>query len=223
MDKRGKGAVGIVSVVILLLLFLLVFWIFATTELAAAQTRILHWNYFSHVLMVIVGVGCVVVTRKSFQSYGFTVRKRDGSSQVKLLFLALIPVLLLAAIALARDSSLILTTVIFQFFFAGFGEEILFRGYIQSRLNEYFARPWRLMGADFGPGLLITSALFGVVHALNPFNPIAGKYGLDVLWGVVSTFIGFLFGFVREKTGNVLSPSLAHGLVNLGQVIPLLF
>jgi hypothetical protein len=40
--------------------------------------------------------------------------------------------------------------LVFQFFFAGFGEEILFRGYMQSRLNEDFGRPWRLRGVSFG-------------------------------------------------------------------------
>jgi membrane protease YdiL (CAAX protease family) len=40
---------------------------------------------------------------------------------------------------------------------------------------------------------------------------------------VASGFFGLVFGFVREKTGTVLSASLAHGLVDLGQVVPLLF
>jgi len=33
---------------------------------------------------------------------------------------------------------IIASTVIFQFFFAGFGEEILFRGNMQINLNEDF-------------------------------------------------------------------------------------
>jgi membrane protease YdiL (CAAX protease family) len=75
----------------------------------------------------------------------------------------------------------------------------------------------------FGPGLLITSALFGVFHILNPFNPLMGRFELDLLWGISSFFGGLLFGFLREKTGTVLSASLGHGLLDLGQVIPLLF
>ena len=69
---------------------------------------------------------------------------------------------------------IIASTVIFQFFFAGFGEEILFRGYMQTKLNEDFGRPWSLKGINFGPGLLIAAALFGVLHLMNPFNPLMG-------------------------------------------------
>lgn len=115
------------------------------------------------------------------------------------------------------------STIIFMFYFACFGEEILFRGYFQSRLNEDFGRPWRINGVSFGPGLLITSALFAVLHVLNPFNPLVRRFELDLLWGLSSFFFGLLFGFVREKTGTVLSASLGHGLLDLGQVIPLLF
>lgn len=117
----------------------------------------------------------------------------------------------------------IASAIVFQFYLAGFGEEILFRGYFQSRLNQDFGRPWTIKGVSFGPGLLIASALFGVLHILNPFNPLMGKFELDLLWGISSFFGGLLFGFLREKTGIVLSASLGHGLLDLGQVIPLLF
>jgi len=137
------------------------------------------------------------------------------------------PILLIPAIIVVVlgvvGFEVVASTIIFMFYFAGFGEEILFRGYFQSRLNEDFGRPWRTKGVSFGPGLLITSALFAVLHVLNPFNPLAGEFELDLLWGLSSFFFGLLFGFVREKTGTVLSASVGHGLLDLGQVIPLLF
>jgi membrane protease YdiL (CAAX protease family) len=43
--------------------------------------------------------------------------------------------------------------------FVGFGEEILFRGYIQSQLNEAFGRPYRFFETPFGWGGLITAPL----------------------------------------------------------------
>jgi uncharacterized protein len=148
--------------------------------------------------------------------------KMTGSSNKGMVVLALLPLFSLTTIAGSNNYGLIASTVIFQFFFAGFGEEIMFRGYMQSRLNEGFGYPWKFAGVKFGPGLLITSMLFGVLHLLNPFNPLQGQYTFAIWSGISSTFAGFLFGFIKEKTGDVLAPSIAHGLVDLGQVVPLL-
>jgi membrane protease YdiL (CAAX protease family) len=157
----------------------------------------------------------------------FVSRKKDApekteSSNKGRAIITLAPVFFITAIAGSINYGLIASTVIFQFFFAGFGEEIMFRGYMQSRLNEGFGYPWKFAGVKFGTGLLITSILFGVLHLLNPFNPLQGQYGLAIWSGISSMVAGFLFGFIREKTGNVLAPSIAHGLVDLGQVVPLL-
>jgi membrane protease YdiL (CAAX protease family) len=137
-------------------------------------------------------------------------------------FMVAVPYAIISANALS-GWRMIASTAIFQLFFVGFGEEILFRGYMQTRLNEDFGKPWRFMDESFGPGLLISSALFGILHLFNTFNPFTGSYDLAVWWAINSSFAGLLFGFVREKTGTVLSPSLAHGLIDLGQIAPLLF
>jgi membrane protease YdiL (CAAX protease family) len=150
------------------------------------------------------------------------VNEKTKSSNKGMAVPAFAPVFLVTAIVGSINYGLIASTVIFQFFFAGFGEEIMFRGYMQSRLNEGFGYPWKFAGVKFGPGLLITSILFGVLHLLNPFNPLQGQYGLAIWSGLSSMVAGFLFGFIREKTGNVLAPSIAHGLVDLGQVVPIL-
>jgi len=108
----------------------------------------------------------------------------------------------------------LISTVIWQFIFSGFGEEIYWRGYIQSSLNHGFGRPWKVASVQFGWGLIIASLLFGISHMLNPWNPLVGKYQLDVWWGVWTIFSGLFFGILREKTGTILAPALTHGLVD---------
>jgi membrane protease YdiL (CAAX protease family) len=274
MKIKGLGLVLAVFIV-----FLAICWAFETTGLAATQRQYLHWNYFSHVVMIILALGTMAVGKRDFHSYGFTLKRWRSDLSIAVICVVsaagYIPSLISPAIAgnrlintlfvvaavllalwlvlnqkekgTAKESGLrifwlvlsvpviiaivlgiagfgiIGSTIVFQFYFAGFGEEILFRGYFQSRLNEDFGRPWRIKGVSFGPGLLITSALFGVLHMLNPFNPLTGQFELDLSWGISSFFSGLLFGLLREKTGTVLSASVGHGLLDLGQVIPLLF
>ncbi len=101
---------------------------------------------------------------------------------------------------------------IYFLFFVGFGEEMLFRGYFQSRLNSVLGRPLRFFGVNWGWGVIITSLLFGLAHIFNGFNPFLGKFSLAWPWGFWTVFSGLAFGFLREKTGSIVAPAILHGL-----------
>ncbi len=87
-------------------------------------------------------------------------------------------------------------------------EEFFYRGYMQSRLNQVFDRRWRFLGVPFGWSLFITAVLFAAGHSL-----------VVVRWWHFSIFFpALVFGWVREKTGNVLASALFHGLCNIVMV-----
>lgn len=119
-----------------------------------------------------------------------------------------------------RPLSNVLLSVVWLFFGAGLGEEVFFRGYIQSRVNEAFGRPLTLLGVRFGPGLLVSSLLFGLIHALNTVDYFGGRYDFAWLWLVVNFFCGLFFGVLRERTGSVLPGAIVHGLDDVLAQIP---
>ncbi len=116
------------------------------------------------------------------------------------------------ALASGKLNLVIVSTVIWQFVFSGFGEEFIYRGYIQSRLNQAFGRPVYLFGIQFGAGLVIASLLFGLLHVIDSYDPTLGFSSLawGALWG--NLLAGLFFGVIREKTGSILAPAIAHGL-----------
>ncbi len=69
-----------------------------------------------------------------------------------------------------------------------------------------------LLGIPFGVGLIVSSLLFGLLHVLNTFDPAIGLSSLE--WGLLigNAVAGLFFGFIREKTGTLLAPGIAHGL-----------
>lgn len=71
------------------------------------------------------------------------------------------------------------------------GEELFFRGYI-----------YRFVDVRWGPtlALWITSPWFGIMHGV--------EYALPL------TLMGFLFGYLRQRTGGLAAPILAHMLHN---------
>lgn len=132
------------------------------------------------------------------------------SNVITAILLLLFPIAL--ALLMRKLSLLIFSTVVWQFFFSGFGEEFVWRGYVQSRLNQAFGRPMRMFGVQFGVGLIIASLLFGLLHAFNTYDPAIGLASFSWGWALFTTFGGLFFGILREKTGTLVAPGIAHGL-----------
>lgn len=141
---------------------------------------------------------------------------------VVMILLLLFPILLAAV--MRKLFLMVILTVLWQFFFSGFGEEFVFRGYVQTRLNQAFGRPYHLFGIQFGVSLLITSFLFGLFHAFNTFDAQIGFHSLSWGWALFTVFSGLLFGILRERTHSLLAPGLAHGLPDaVGEALRILF
>ena len=83
-------------------------------------------------------------------------------------------------------------------------EEVFYRGYMQSRLNEAFPSGVRVLAARLGVGWIYTAVLFALGHYLIDFR-------LDTL---ATFFPGLLFGWLRERTGSVAAPTIFHALCN---------
>lgn len=126
-----------------------------------------------------------------------------------------LPVLLLISFFLLpgeRETARAVSAVLFYALLLGPGEEILFRGYIQSRLNQVYGRRWRCRGVSVGWGLPITAALFGLFHLLNLPELFAGNLAPDWRGGLTSAAWGLFFGYLREWSGSIVAPALVHGL-----------
>lgn len=115
-----------------------------------------------------------------------------------------------AAALISTKLESVIVAVIYFYLFVALSEEILFRGYIQSRLNSVFGRPKCFLGVSWGWGLIISSVFFGFWHLGWKSGTLEWPH---VLW---TMFAGLIFGFVREKSESVIAPALLHGIMNYG-------
>ena len=84
-------------------------------------------------------------------------------------------------------------------------EEAFYRGYLQSSLDEVWQPRLRVLGAELGPGLLVSSALFAAGHLCTEPNPAR----------LVVFFPSLVFGWLRARTRGVGAGILFHALCNL--------
>lgn len=78
---------------------------------------------------------------------------------------------------------------------AGLGEEMLFRGIVQTAVSEWIAGPW-------GPwiGLLAAAVIFGLLHTIT------------LTYALLAGLIGLYLGWLWMATDNLLVPVIVHGL-----------
>ncbi|MGI8603751.1 MAG: CPBP family intramembrane glutamic endopeptidase [Verrucomicrobiales bacterium] len=119
-----------------------------------------------------------------------------------------------------RDAGNALLTVLWCFIGAGIGEEMFFRGYVQSRVNESCGRPWHLLGVRFGWGLIVSSLLFGWIHALNTVDYFHGRFTFAWPYAIETCVVGLFYGVLREKTGSLVAGIAVHGLVDIWARVP---
>ncbi len=107
-----------------------------------------------------------------------------------------------AAVFIAENPELIVLGVLFMLFVVGPCEEILFRGVIQNRLRE------RLSAV---PAIVIASVIFAGAHVLA----LAGQDPVGIAMTLTILFVpGLALGAIYEYTGNIVIPSIFHGVHN---------
>ena len=236
----------------------------ASSPIEEWQMQLANRSFAEYALMIALPLLCLLVSRRSLASYGFSLQNLRYHLDVTMT--ALIPVaaasvayplvnskewdgaLILMAIngvlllvvawllhrkpTLGGESALAgvalvglsgglaakatvgnaVSALVFYVFFLGLGEELLFRGYIQSRLNIAFGRPFTFSGVHWGWGALIASALFGLMHVINLGGLASAQWHLTPWWALWTFASGLVLAFVREKTGSIVAPAILHGL-----------
>jgi membrane protease YdiL (CAAX protease family) len=108
-----------------------------------------------------------------------------------------------------------LQTVIFVWIYASAAEEIFTRGLLQGYLS-----PLGRYGINLSKRLrlslpvLFSGLYFGLMHIVA-----IDKMGPPVI--LLTTFLGIVAGYYREKTGSLMPAIIIHALFNIGGTLPM--
>lgn len=106
-------------------------------------------------------------------------------------------------------------------FFVSLPEEFFYRGYLQTRIGQYFAARRLARGESearrrwlgISPANLVTSALFALGHVLIPVG------GALLISRAAVFFPSLAFGWLRERTDSIVAPVIYHGACNMMVVL----
>ncbi len=196
--------------------FKLSIWAYAVTGPAGITFLIidlLGWSfqdwYGSITLAVVYSVALYFVPKVTKK---LPTRHPENNPNSRLRTFAGLSLLTVVSTYFIYDYVPVLSKVLYFIFIVGLGEELLFRGYLQSSFNRYFGKPFSIGNVRFGWGLIIASILFGLTHSLLVVPPLWP-------WALFTFVLGLILGYIREKDGSILSAVLLHALLDMPLVI----
>ncbi len=84
-------------------------------------------------------------------------------------------------------------------------EELFFRGFLLGMLERKFPPKRRILGGGVGLALVISAAMFALIHLPKDGDPRA----------LATFFPGLLFGWMRSATGSIMASTLTHAGSNI--------
>jgi membrane protease YdiL (CAAX protease family) len=107
----------------------------------------------------------------------------------------------------------IVTTLVFQSFFPGFGEEILFRGLFLSLLAAFVFPNCREKRRSRVGVVVVSSLYFALAHIYFMFNPLRLTH-IDAVQLLTAFVCGAFYAEATLRTKSLLAPFLAHNFSN---------
>ncbi len=179
------------------------------------------YGWHSKLVMIALALAGILAHGKP-KEYGLIPRNFRESLKWSTYILALFltPSALLTALYPSPLKGILINLAWF-YIFVGLAEELFFRGYIQSRLNEVFTKKYEsFLGirAEWTQGTLITAVFFfGLLHLIISSNPLTGTFRIglsELLITASAIFLGLVFGVIRERVGCVYVPAALHGSID---------
>lgn len=163
---------------------------------------------FLYILLTVIVILVVLYERESLQSLGI-MKLNLLKSSILGIFLGVIFFIVYQITSNSNGTVNILTVAslvsFIEFVFVGFAEEIIYRGYFQTRLIAW-------LGTN--KGCLITAIIFSFYHL--PVN-IFFK-GMDFQSALISCAslipLSLLFGYIMIKTKNIATVAILHTFID---------
>jgi membrane protease YdiL (CAAX protease family) len=233
MEKKIRGAKGLNFVVSGIMIFLLAFFffflidrvaIFVTDQVLAGSFGY-TWLSLHHVIQIMIALVIMMLPgwHRSFSEWGLNLKNSDQTFKIIFKFtigwiigttiftlvtqwLAGWPPLLDFYLSIEN----ILIYLIFESIIVGISEEIVFRGLVYGTLSRFFNKKVKI-GFSISYAGIISAFFFAIAHIGLQLFPFA-----ITAFAPMQIFIAFALGIfyavLREKTGSLLGPILAHNI-----------
>ena len=168
------------------------------------------WNWNGKILGILFGIICYFLFRHLFCDHDFFTLKQDKTYFVKTSIVSLIVVICATIIwYIFGKSEFDLESLAFQLTLPGIDEEIMYRGILLGLLMSGLKGKVKFIG---NPSLLISSILFGIIHALKLDEGFIPNFKL--IYFLQTGLAGYAWGWVTIKSRSIVLAIISHNFSN---------
>ena len=152
---------------------------------------------------------CAIRSSLPFEEIGLTIRQHQGSIVPSSVIIFLIALGSSAIGALSPKGRFDLGLLLYLAILPGLNEELVYRGVLPACLDKFLPTKWDFASAKIGWSAIITTALFGLLHGLWLDDHF--ELHVEIVWIRNAMLSGIIFAWLKERTGSLIMPILAHG------------
>jgi membrane protease YdiL (CAAX protease family) len=168
------------------------------------------WNWNGKILGILFGVLCYFLFRHLFIDHDYFRLRQDKTYLKKASIVSLIVVICATIIwYIFGKSEFNLESLAFQLTLPGIDEEIMYRGILLGLLMSGLKGQVRFIG---NPSLLISSILFGIIHALKMDEGFTPNFNL--IYFLQTGLAGYAWGWVTIKSRSIVLAIASHNFSN---------
>ena len=170
-----------------------------------------NWSWTGKVLAIAGTLAIAALPMFGYARSGITLKHKPPLLTPLIVFVALLPFYIFLSLQGADGKPDDLETIAFQWTMPGLDEEAFYRGILLLAMNQAFRSGLNVFGATITWGGILTSALFGLAHAMD-----YGKqgYSLDMITFLLTGGTSLPILWIRERTGSILLPIIGHNISN---------
>ena len=211
---------------VLLLFFLIgiVVNLFNTITIAYPDTQIIKSNSWNNTLYCnwspkiysIVFVLILLIPLKNIitqAEIGLRLRQNEHSVRFSLIFILFIFLSALILGLMGEKGDFDIKALLFLAIMPGLSEELIYRGLLLGLLNKIFDKGFRFLGTDFGWGVILISIVFGLLHGFHFTADYQIQFG-NVENIILTGCFGFIFALLKERSGSLIFPIIAHSTID---------
>lgn len=175
----------------------------------------LNWNWSGKLLGFVSVLGLTLVlsktTKLQLSELGLTLKQQKNSSLPCILIVVFFSLLCWVA-SLGEESKCSVETALFQASLPGLDEELFYRGLLLYLLNKAISeKPSIIFGAGFGWACFLVTLLFSIMHGVHYY----GELVINIEYIIYTFIYGFIFMWLRQRSGSLLMSIVAHNVFNL--------